>query len=325
MIRASLARLVTTALVAGGLSLSATSLAGEPDELTRRKNAARAMADLAFDQYSAGRYAEAIDSFRKADDLYHAPTLVYGLAKSLLNAGKLIEARVQLKRLIDEPLDAKAPAEFLGAQETAKDLLAALEGRIPSLRISVTGAAGRRFTVRLDDAPLESFASIELNPGGHTITVVPETGVGVSRSVQVNDGAHEQIEIALPPPAPSRPAGPPGLREPSAPRNALMPAAWVAFGVGAAGLGVGAATGIVSLSQVSDIKSRCANDLCPASERENADRARVMATVSTASFVAGGVSLAVGAALVFIGRKQKPANVGLSIGPGTVGVSGVFQ
>ncbi|WP_438023936.1 tetratricopeptide repeat protein [Sorangium sp. So ce233] len=97
-----------------------------------------------------------------------------------------------------------------------------------------------------------------------------------------------------------KPAAPP---PPPAPRveggGSLLPAG-IAFGLGAVGLGVGAATGIVSLSQVSDIKAQCEGQRCPAELKGDADSATTLGHVSTVGFIVGAASAAAGVVLLVV-------------------------
>ncbi|WP_437587384.1 tetratricopeptide repeat protein [Sorangium sp. So ce1000] len=81
--------------------------------------------------------------------------------------------------------------------------------------------------------------------------------------------------------------------------GSLVPAG-VAFGLGAVGLGVGAVTGLVSLSQVSDIRSRCEGRRCPADLQDDADAATTLGHVSTVGFVVGAAAAAAGVVLLVI-------------------------
>ena len=103
---------------------------------------------------------------------------------------------------------------------------------------------------------------------------------------------------APPPPAPvgSAAARPPPPEEP--PRRAP---AYVAFGVGGAGLVVGAVAGALALSQASDVNSRCEGTRCPAADEPNRDAAITKGWVSTVGFGVGVAGAAVGIVLLATG------------------------
>jgi hypothetical protein len=95
------------------------------------------------------------------------------------------------------------------------------------------------------------------------------------------------------------------------------------------GLGVGAVTGAVSLSQASSIKSQCNGNACPSNLKDEHDRAVVLGNVSTATFVIGGAALATGGVLLYLSRPQRKgpeprAGVQARVGLGRVDVEGSF-
>ncbi len=63
---------------------------------------ARALAAQGQEQLEAKDYAKAEDSFRRADALFHAPTLVLGIARASAAEGKFVEAWEAYNRIIIE-------------------------------------------------------------------------------------------------------------------------------------------------------------------------------------------------------------------------------
>jgi hypothetical protein len=76
------------------------------------------------------------------------------------------------------------------------------------------------------------------------------------------------------------------------------------FGLGAVGLGIGTVTGLVSISQVSDVKKDCPNDVCPPARQDDLDSARSLGTVSTIAFIAGGVGVGAGNVGLILSGKE---------------------
>jgi hypothetical protein len=118
---------------------------------------------------------------------------------------------------------------------------------------------------------------------------------------------------------------------PPEPQRASLVPAIVAFGVGAVGLGVGAATGVVTLSEASAIKKKCIGGIhCPADQEAAASNAKALGTVSTIAFALGGAGVVAGVTLLVIRAKAKPtptttaATVNVVLGPGTLGATGAF-
>jgi hypothetical protein len=108
------------------------------------------------------------------------------------------------------------------------------------------------------------------------------------------------------------------------------------FGLAIAGFGVGAVTGISSISKVSDVKKDCKNNVCPTSRQSDIDSAKSLGNVSTVGFVVGGVGVIAGVIGVLMQGKDAHAEppVGASartslivrpdLGPTWAGVHGSF-
>jgi hypothetical protein len=311
------------ALIAG---TSTAALAGPPAGKIEPKSTARSQADLGYELFEAGHYVEAAQAFRLAEGIFHAPTLVFAIGRAESKSGHLLEARELFRRVIAEKLPPTAPHEFVGAQEAARAELAVVEARIPHVVITVNGAAGRSFGVRLDDVDVELSAlsqPIDVDPGAHRVVVTPDAGADEKRTVTLVEGAREAVTIDLPA-APTKAVAP--VRAPVAvtPQRDLLVPALASLGVGAVGIGIGAALGGLTLAKTSAIRKHCDGDVCPRDQKSAADGARTTATISTVGFIVGGVFAATGVTLLVLRPKpQKPA-IGLVIGPGTFIAQGTF-
>jgi hypothetical protein len=317
-------------VIALGLLAWASPCAAAPPD---PKAAARRLADQGYELYQAGKLDEAIDAFRRADQLFHAPTLVFAQAKANAKAGRLLEARALFQRVINEKLAPNAPDEFVGAQNSAEGELAALVPRIPTLVVKVSAPAKLHFSVSIDGvrvAPSALDKPIEQNPGQHAVLVMPETGRGVGKNVILQEGESERVELTLTASALPSDSARPGVATPPppppGPPNKLLAPTIAAFGVGALGLGVGAALGATTLSRASDLDAQCpthkgcAKSLQPAFTTTN-----TLAAFSTAGFVLGGAGLTAGVILLLVpSKRDAPTAAALSFGPGSVTLRGSF-
>jgi tetratricopeptide (TPR) repeat protein len=317
-------------LLAIGLLAAALPCAALPPE---PKAAARVLADQGYELYEAGKYDEAIDAFRRADQLFHAPTLVFAMAKASARAGKLLEARALFQKVIGEKLPAGAPEEFVGAQNSAEGEITALIPRIPTMIIKVSAPPKLHFSVSIDGvrvAPSALEKAIEQNPGQHAVLVMPETGRGVGRNVILREAESERVEVALvngaalaPTVTASAPPPPPPV-EPSK-RGYVVPAI-VAFSAGALGLGLGAALGATTLSRASDLEAQCPSHKgCAPSLQAGFSTTNTLAALSTAGFVLGGAGVTAGVILIALPVKDEAApRASLSFGPGSASLRGSF-
>ena len=301
----------------------ATALAAPPEAKVETKSTARLQADRGYELFEAGKFAEAAQAFRQAEAIFHAPTLVFAIARAESKAGHLLEARTLYKQVIAEKLAPSAPPEFQGAQESSRGELATLEARIAHVVITVNGGAGRAFVVSLDENVVGISAlekPIEVDPGAHQLVVLPDHGATEKRTVTVVEGGTESVAIDLPPPVIHALDG---LRPPPQSRDLLKPAL-LSLGAGAAGIGIGAILGGITLSKASEIKSHCAGDVCPAAQRSAADSAGTTATISTVAFIVGGVFAATGGALLVLRSRSRAPSVGLALAPGALFAQGAF-
>jgi hypothetical protein len=112
---------------------------------------------------------------------------------------------------------------------------------------------------------------------------------------------------AIPPPV--APKEEPAGREQGKGASGGVIVAAVGFTVAGLGGGLGAVTGLMSLSKTSSVKSTCNGNVCPPSSAGDISTAGTLATVSDVGFIVGGVGLAVGVVGVIMlatGSKQPP-------------------
>lgn len=276
----------------------------------------------------ATRHAEAVDLLRKAIELDPTSARKLELSKSLVADGKLVEASQILNGLINDP--ALGPRDAW-AKNSAKKQLAQFEARIPWLQVHVVGPTGSsKVHVEVDGKEVEPDTEAPVDPGQHSIGVDAEGFEPADRSVTVAEGEHKQVTVTLEPtpkPPPPRPKESSGTKIP----------AIAAFGIGAAGLGVGAVFGILAFDETAKAKQYCDGNNCPA--RKEVVDARNLAiangNVSTVGFVVGGAGIAAGIVLLLtVGSssdtpadnadKKEAFTVRPYVGAGEAGIVGTF-
>src|SRR5262249_9765520 len=83
--------------------------------------------------------------------------------------------------------------------------------------------------------------------------------------------------------------------------------AYVAFGVGGAGLVFGGVTGLMALGKHGDLEGRCPGGKCPTDASDDVDSYKTVGTLSTVGFIVGAVGVAAGAVLWFTAPTQESA------------------
>ena len=298
---------------------------------------ARALGQDGQQALAAKDYAKAEDDFRRADSLVHAPTLMLGLARALAGEGRLVEAQEAYNRIVREGVAPGAPAPFKHALDDAKKEVLEIEPRIGGVTITVKASAGGAVPgvkVLLDDAPVNA-ASLGVrratDPGSHVLRATADGYKPAELKLTVPAGStvdapltldkDETVAIA---PLPAAPAALPAI-PPEQPTHAgRSPLPWVAFGVGAAGLGVGVVTGVLALGKHSDLAKVCGGG-CPPAQQGELDSYHTMGLLSTIGFVVAGVGAAAGVTLLVVQPKGETAPAAsLVVGPGSIGAVGRF-
>jgi hypothetical protein len=283
--------------------------------------AARALGQEGVKLAEAGNCEEAVDKLSRAEKIFHAPTTLARLGECQVQLGKVVEGTENLNRVSRENLAPTAPAAFREAQERARKVLADAKPRIAKLKIAVAAPAGVQFVVKLDGEPVPA-ANLNTNrptdPGEHVVEASAPGYKNATAKVRLADGALDSVALTLevdpnapktPLVAPTAPGTAPGAPPPegTGPRNRLP--AYVALGVGAVGLGVGAIFGIVALGKKSDLDSACSNKVCPsASQQDTIDSGKTFGTISTVGFVVGVVGAGVGTVLLLTGGSSSASS-----------------
>ncbi|KYF82042.1 hypothetical protein BE11_21965 [Sorangium cellulosum] len=194
---------VVTSLVA--MLVTAPSLAQPAPPTPHAKATARALADRGLEHYEAGRYAEALRAFHEAEAAIHAPTLLLMLARTYDKLGRLMESRATYRRLVHEELAPGSPRAFVAAVDEAKQELAALQARIPTLEVTLSGAAHDTVVLTIDAERIAPSTPVERDPGEHQLVAVIPGQRPVTKTIRLNEGTREHVVLHLTPPPPAAP------------------------------------------------------------------------------------------------------------------------
>jgi len=287
-------------------------------------------------------FAAAADLFKRADSLFHAPTITLGLARAYAGLGKLMSAQEAYSSVAHETVPANASAAFVNAVKEARQELEALSPRVPGVVINVKGTAAAKVTLDGADVPSAALGvKRPVNPGKHIVKVTAPGFFAAEATVTVAEGKSEPVNVELkvdpnykapatPPPGPGQPGvvAPPADEGP-APSPLRKTLGFVGLGVGGAGLIVGAITGGLALSKRSALLEACPDGSCPknseAKHQAAVDSYNSMGTISTIGFIAGGALAATGVILVVTAPKARTTGMLMPvIGPGYFGAQGRF-
>lgn len=318
-----------------------TSLAGSARAQTAAdRETARTLFDDGKRQRDSGNVAGALEAFKGADAIMHAPTTGLAVARSLAALGRIIEAREAAVGVEQLPLGPKESPAFADARKSASQLAAELAGRIPTLTIVLKGAQPTtEAAITVDGVAVPAAAAKaprRLDPGTHVV-VAAINGGEVRGEITLNEHAVKSIDLDVTDLVAGKSQGTKSEAKPSTPADAkgsYSPLLWVGVGVAVVGAAAGTVTGLVSMGKTSDVESGCgANNKCPPSTHDALDGARSFATISTVSFIVAGAGAGLAVVALVMGRRPSHAEATAStpaprvspwVGAGSAGVVGSF-
>lgn len=319
-------------LLAAAILVSAAPARAEEDAATRA--AARKLAEDGVAALQAGDGAKAVEKLDKAFRALRVPSIALWSGRALVKQGRLVEAAERLLEATRLPISGDAAVQEQAKTDAAKEL-EQLRPRIPNLVVRVEG--GAEVTVSLDgsDVPASLLGEDRpINPGVHQL-IAKRGNAQKTDDIDIAEGERKEVTLRFDAPA-KPPTAPALLAPPSRPRESSggsRTLAFVALGLGGAGLVLGGVTGALALSKKSsldDDTEHCRNDQCEYAVEDDVGSLRTFRTISTVGFLAGGALAATGVVLLLTrpgpsstGQRAR-AQLGLSLGPSSVQMRGTF-
>lgn len=337
------------AVLAGGVCIASPAIAHA--QSAEEIAGARALAKQGFQAYQAEDWQQAYELFRRAESLYHAPPHLLYMARASEKLGNLVEARELYNRILRENLASDAPGVFVEAQHAASEEIKTVEPRLARVTIQLEGPNADQVQVLANGKPVPPAligAPRPMDPGQYEFTVESDVAKADPVTVKVEEGGSETVTIQLievvPPPEPvaSDTVPPPAEPVDRGTKSSPIPA-YVAFGVGAVGLGVGTAFLISHFDQQGQADSRfddgnCDRDgQCTQEEQEEiqelSSSAATAGTLSLVGFGVGAAAIGTGVVLLLLSsddateqanRYDNERHVRPLVGFGSLGLSGRF-
>ncbi len=289
-----------------------------------QKRAAQKTFEAADGLYRAKRFGEALTAFKASYELVTSANTHLMMARCLLALGRPLEARVEL---LDTIADAGAGDRYDQAAEAARAELSALNEKLAFVTITLTGDA----TVRLDDRELEPEeigVALPLVPAPIAIEATWPSGRMARRELALSAGAYESVELRepAPPPEPRKRPLAPAKPPPPAPEDSGPPRtlAYVAGGVGAAGIVTFAVFGLMNNSTYSSLEEDCTAGRCPPERADDIDSGRTYQTLANVGLAVGVIGLGAGATLFVLSSSSGSESVSARLSPSSVTVGGKF-
>ncbi|MET0792262.1 MAG: carboxypeptidase-like regulatory domain-containing protein [Polyangiaceae bacterium] len=309
-------------LCSGALQVAGLGLANAEEDTATETAAARTLAVDGLKLAQAGKCEEAVPKLERAEKLHHSAIVLSRLGECHVSMGKLVEGTEMLRKVLREPLPANPTPALSKAYERAQTVLDAAKPKISGLTVSVPSPpADLRLTVD-GQAVASTLVDSELpaDPGDHLVeatapgflkatarvTLGSADKKTVTLKLEVDPNAPAPVPVvagqdpnasAVPAAAPAQTVATPSAPPPEPAQPPSRAAAYVSWGVGLVGVGVGTAFGVMTLKNKHDLK--CEGNSCPASERDAVDSAKRSGNISTIAFAVGGAGLALGTVLYF--------------------------
>ncbi len=323
--------------LAGRITFAIAALAFVPEAAAQVSE--KAMAEALFQEgrslLEQGKTAEACSRFESSQRLEAKLGTLLNVALCHEQLGKTASSWAEFIEAAELAARSGEPKREAFAREHAR----ALESKLSRLTITRTGATPAA-AISIDGRPLDPALmgrALPLDPGKHVIEARAPGKQRWSQEVEIAPGsARAEVRVpdlvdeavASPAPAPPAPApmaplpvaAPPGIT-PDPQRGDPSPLVWAGFGVAAAGVAVGAVTGLMAASKASDLTARCPNDVCSPADSDALSSANTMANVANVSFAVAAAGAVVGTVALVVLRSPRDRAAVVTVGPRGAGGS----
>lgn len=173
---------VAAAQVSDGQRAAARDLFKQGDELQR-----------------AGHFAEALDKFQRAEQVFAAPTNELRIAECEAALGQLVESGEAYRLVVRAVLPPGSPPAFQAAVDQAKAEFEQVDPRIPRLVVQVQPAAANvRLQIDGQGVPSALLGQpMPLDPGPHKASAVAPGYAGAEQSLLLKERETRIIQLVL--------------------------------------------------------------------------------------------------------------------------------
>ncbi len=305
-----------------GVKVAAGPAVPRPLTEKQKKDGARKHYKEGEAKFKEGKYQEALEDYKTADDLLPIAATKYKIAVCRDKLGQVVDAAAAYQafldsspgdKMVDAVGDAKARLDAL-KKTPGKVLVAVRPGDAPKVAFSVDGnppppaASLPTEVASINGGPPTKSSALVLPPGHHRVAV---SATGYDPSAAEVDVAFAQtrslpvtLSLTPPPPPPPPPvavAEPPPPPPPPPPPRSNVPA-YVTLGLAGAGVVVGAIFGVAAIKAKSTFNTTPTTDNADATDRN--------ALISDMSFAVALTFGVTGAVLLLSNDSPEPAKTG---------------
>ena len=274
----------------------------------------------------------ALAEFRASHEIVASPNTRLEIARCLKQKGRLVAAYAELGRTMVEAKELVGQDNrYQRALESATAERAEIEPQLGFVSLTIQNPSDdTRVTVGGEEIRRAAWGEPAPVLAGTTEVVVSTPGhADVSRSVTVAAGHKEAMTVDAqsgPPVGGAAPPPPPVVAESTSSGPSLRTWAYVAGGVGAAGLLTFAIGGAVAHSTYDDLNNACHGGPCPPDKSGEISSGKSQQTIANVGLAIGIIGVAAGVTLYVISMpKGAPASsAAVVVTPGGMGLRGTF-
>ncbi|HEX8793221.1 MAG TPA: hypothetical protein VF765_19895 [Polyangiaceae bacterium] len=273
-----------------------------------QRSTAQAQFDYGLAEMEAGRFASGCPALADSYRIDPHPGVLFTLAECENKWGRIASAFTHYEAYLDlfAHMSDEQKAHQRGRDRIAASQRDALRPVLPQLTIALPATAPSGTTVTRDGDPVGAPSlgvALPVDPGEHVLVAKTPDGVRHETRVTIERGQRRSVVLDLtapptPTPTPTSTSTPTPTPTPTPPptptptNNPVRTWAWIAGGIGLAGIAVGSIAGAVVMSDASTIHSQCQSDLsCSPSGLNAASQSRTFGVLSDVGFAVGGAGL----------------------------------
>jgi hypothetical protein len=253
------------------------------------------------DRYQRGDYVGAADRFDRAYELERTPSIGVWVARSLMRAGRWVDALDHYREVIELPQSSDASSRDWSARREAKLERQQLLPRVPNLIVQLAYAASDEVTVEINGALLPSeFIGVAraVDPG--TVRVHGERGKQTAdASVEIAEGETKTVRLSFKePPSPRERLAVVNDTRARPPNDDLRRVvSFVAVGVGGAALLTGGVFAALAAGDEGRLLRDCPMSRCAARYRSDVETYESKKSIATVGIWSGAALVATGVVL----------------------------
>jgi hypothetical protein len=251
-----------------------------------------------LEELNQKNYGKACPDFEESYHLSQLPGTLFTLAECYAFAGKIASAVARYGDYL-EVMSKRPDGERIiqrGRMDRAVARKAELEPKVPLLTLSYKKALPAKTSITRNGIEVTEVmlnTPLPVDPGKQEIVISLTDGQVHRQEIVISEGVQRSLQLVVPvlKPRPKGSENGSSLGHREAPRTKLTPLFWVTSGITVAALATGSVTGWLALQKKQASEPDCMAGQCNAEGFSNVSAMKSLGTVSTISFVVGGVGL----------------------------------